>query len=211
VKRVFAKGCSLDRVAAICEQVGTSLLEVAALARTDEEVNYFLTPKQESFFASSPACFGLFKDLYGGCTVKEVARAWHLNPPQMFKILRLLEKQGLLEVLPENKLRFKIRGTIRMTHRGPLAQKVLRPQILTFLDHVDRTLENDDVCMHSAELPLNEAHLNEFVEEIHQLGAKYRAIAFRDKGLFPDKKLKSVRWLLALAPFQTNWKQYRLP
>jgi transposase-like protein len=211
VKRVFAKGCSLDRIAVICERVGTSFLEVAALAKTDEEVNYFLTPKQEAFFASFPACFGLFKDLYAGQTTKEVARTWRLNSTQLFKILRLLEKQGLLDVLSENKVRFKIRGTIRMTHRGPLAKKLLRPQILAFLDHVDRVLENEDVCMHSAEVELNETHIAEFVEEIHQLGAKYRARAFRDKSLFPKGKLKSVRWLLAFAPFQTDWQPYKLP
>ena len=73
-----------------------------------------------------------------------------------------------------------------------------------------RIIENDDVCMHSAEVELSASQLTELVEEIHELGAKYRAQAFRDKGLLPSKKLKSVRWLLVFAPYETNWRQYKM-
>ena len=96
-----------------------------------------------------------------------------------------------------------------MSHRGPLAKKILRPQIDRFLDHVDEVLENEDVCMHSAEVELADNHIPEFVEEIHALGAKYRAKAFRDKSLVATNKLRSVRWLFAFAPFQTNWRVHK--
>ena len=41
-------------------------------------------------------------------------------------------------------------------------------------------------------------------------GAKYRIRAFRDRSLFSKEKLRSVRWLFAFAPFQTDWRQYKI-
>jgi hypothetical protein len=104
----------------------------------------------------------------------------------------------------------KVAGNIRMSHRGPLARRILRPQIIHFLDHIDENLEDEDVCMHSAELELATAHIPEFVDEIHALGAKYRARAYRDKSLLAPKKLKSVRWLFAFAPFKTDWHTHKI-
>jgi hypothetical protein len=64
--------------------------------------------------------------------------------------------------------------------------------------------------MHSAEVELSHESMSEMVDEIHALGKKYRARAFRDKSLLPAKKLRSVRWLFGFAPFQTDWRQYKL-
>lgn len=210
VKRIFSSGqsCSFERLVGICEQIGVSFLEVAALARKEEEVDHILTPEQETYFAGKPTHFAIFKELYADVPQDEVMRSWKLNDAAFFRILRALEKLGLIDVLPGNKIRKRVHGNIRMTHRGPLAKKILRPQIISFLDHVDRHLENDDVCMHSAEIELAQAHLAEFVEEVHALGAKYRARAYRDKSLLPAKKLQWVRWLFCLAPYRTDWHQY---
>jgi len=210
VKRIFSKGCTLERIAQICTHLGTSFLEVAALAKTEEEVDYFLSKEQERFFSKYPALFGVFKQLHLGHPFTKVAKDFKLDPQKFFLLLRKLEDQNLLEVLPENGVRLKVKGNIRYTHRGPLAQAILRPQIIQFLDHVDRVLENEQVCMHSAEVEISETHLNEFVEEIHQLGAKYRARAYRDQNLLHVEKRTSVRWLLALAPYKTDWRQYPL-
>lgn len=211
IKRIFSSGhpCTLERIIQICDQIGVSFLDVASLAKKEVEVDYFLSATQESYFADHPAHFAIFKELYGGTAGVEVIRSWKLSPTLFFKILRKLEKLGLMDVLPGNKIRWRVRGNIRMSHRGPLAKKILRPQINLFLDHIDRVLENDDVCMHSSEIELSPTHIEEFVEEIHALGSKYRARAFRDKSLISKSKLKMVRWLFCFAPYETPWRQYK--
>lgn len=211
IKRIFSSGqtCTLDRLFEICSAIGVSFFDIAALARREDEVDYFLNPEQESYFANKPAHFAIFKEIYKGVSAEQIQKFWKLDDGRYFGILRALEKLGLIDILPENKTRMKVRGNIRMTHRGPLAKKILRPQIGDFLDHVDKTLENKDVCMHSAEVELGDMHIKDFVAEIHALGAKYRARAFRDKSLMPSKRLKSVRWLFCFAPFQTDWRKYR--
>lgn len=211
IKRIFSQGqsCTLDRLFEICEALGVSFFDIVALAKREEEVDYVLTLEQENHFAAKPAHFAILKELIRGVTAEQIKKFWELKDSDYFKILRSLEKLGLIDLLPENKVRIKIRGNIRMAHRGPLAKKILRPQINEFLNHIDRTLENKDVCMHSAETELSEAHIKEFVAEIHALGAKYRARAFRDRNLLSAKKLKSVRWLFGFAPFQTDWRQWQ--
>jgi transcriptional regulator with XRE-family HTH domain len=211
IKRWFTgQTCALESIFKICEILEISFFDLAALARQEEEVDYVLTREQELFFSKNPAFFGIFKQLQRGVLPRTIAETWRLNSPKLHSVLRSLEKQRLLEVLPHDRVRIKVRGNIRYGHQGPLAKAILRPQIEQFLDHVDTTIKDDDVCMHSAEVELSLAHINEFVEELHSIGAKYRARAFRDQSLLPLDKLKSVRWLLGFAPYETNWRQYKL-
>lgn len=211
VKRWFSgQTCTLGNIFEICEILGISFFDLVSLVKEDEEVDYHLTQEQEIFFSKKPAMFGLFKQLHRGMSLQAIISFWGLSESIFFTALRAIEKQGLIEVQPGNRVRMRVRGHIRYTHRGPLAKTILKPQIGQFLDHVDRVLENDDVCMHTAEVELSDLHIAELVEEIHGLGAKYRARAFRDQSLLPPEKLKSVRWLLAFAPYQTNWRQYPL-
>jgi transcriptional regulator with XRE-family HTH domain len=211
VKRwLLGQACSLDKIFQICQVLNISFFDLASLAGKAEEEDYFLTESQEHFFAKKPALFGIFKMIHQGMDTKKVAAFWELSAGQLYSVLRLLEKQDLLEVLPGNNIRLKTRGNLRMSHQGPFAKAVLRPHILQFLDHIDDVLENDDVCMHSAEVELSPTSISEMVDEIHALGAKYRARALRDKSSFPAESLNSVRWLFGFAPYQTNWRQYKL-
>jgi transcriptional regulator with XRE-family HTH domain len=212
VKRILggSQSCTLDRLVAICERIDVSFLDLAALARKEEEVDHVLTPAQEAYFGERPAHFAIIKALSLGATAEEIRAEFKLTDARFFKVLRALEKLGLLDVLPGSKFRLRVRGNIRWTHRGPLARRILRPQIVSFLDHVDRRLDDDDVCMHSAETEISAAHVAEFVDEIHELGAKYRARAFRDRTLLARGKLKPVRWLFAFAPYRSDWSQYRV-
>lgn len=211
IKRLFSsQNCSLQTIFKICDCVGISFYDLASLANQDQEIDYVLTNEQEKFFATNPAFFGILRSLHRGTNPKAVAERWQLTSQKFFRVLRKLEQFDLLEVLPRNQVRMKVAGNIRFQHQGPLARAILRPQILQFLDHVDVVLKNDDVCMHSAEVELSQKHIAELVEEIHALGAKYRARALRDKNLLSSDKIQSVRWLYAFAPYQTNWQQYEV-
>lgn len=211
VKRLFStQNCNLQTVFKICDLVGISFFDLAALANQEKEVDYVLSEEQEKFFAANPAMFGIFRSLHRGVSPEKLAEAWKLSSQKFFKVLRKIENYGLLEVLPSNQVRIKAVGNIRFQHKGPLARAILRPQIAQFLDHVDVFLKNRDVCMHSAEVELSKASIMELVDEIHALGAKYRARALRDKNLLSADQLQSVRWLYAFAPYETNWQQYEL-
>lgn len=211
VKRwLTGHGFSLQNIFAICDAIGVSFFDISALAKEDREIDYVLSLDQEKAFAKNPGLFGFLTQLHRGEKPKTLAKVWNLKSAELFKVLRRLEKLDVLEVLENEDVRLKIKGNIRYAHQGPLAKAILRPQISQFLGHIDATLRNKDVCYHSAEVELSENHIKELVAEIHQLGAKYRARAVRDKSLLPSKKRKSIRWLLAFAPFQTNWRQYSM-
>jgi transcriptional regulator with XRE-family HTH domain len=210
IKRILSagQGATLERIIDICQVVGISFLDVAALAKKEDEVDYYLTAAQETYFAQHVSHFAIFKALYARKSNQEIMRTWKVGTAAFFKILRSLEKLELIDILPDERVKFRITGNIRITHRGPLAKKILRPQISLFLDHIDKVIEHKDVCMHSAEVELSPAHIKEFVSEIHTLGARYRARAFKDKSLLPAKNLRWVRWLLCFAPYETRWETH---
>lgn len=211
VKRLFSsQTCTLQTLFKICDLIEVSFFDLASLAKQEREVECVLTLEQEKFFAANPAIFGIFRMLHRGIEPNVLGTQWKMTPQKLFRVLRKLEELNLLEVLPKNQVRMKVYGNIRFQHQGRLAKTILRSQTIQFLDHVDVVLKNDDVCMHSAEIELSDASISELVAEIHALGAKYRARAFRDKNLLSSDKLQSVRWLYAFAPYQTNWQQYEL-
>ncbi len=211
IKRLFSKHtCSLQTLFSICDSIEISFFDLAALAKQEPEHEYTLTNEQEVFFAANPAIFGIFRQLHRGEKPSTVAVQWKLSQAKLFRVLRKLEKLKLLEVLPENQIQMKVAGNIKFQHQGPLAKTILRAQTTQFLDHIENVLKNKDVCLHSAEVELSKLSLSELVAEIHALGSKYRARASREKSLLPADKLRSVRWLYAFAPYQTNWQQYEL-
>lgn len=211
IKRWFSGStCTLQNVFDVCAVLDISFFDLAHLARQEEELDYILTLEQEKVFAAEPALFGVLKLLQRGEVPEKIALRWRLSPSSLFRVLRRLEKLGLIDLLAGEKVRLKFRGNIRCQHQGPFARAILRPQIDLFLDHVDRVLKNKDVCMHSAELELSENSISEMVGEIHAMGAKYRARALRDKSVVPKAQLKSVRWLLSFSPYETDWSHYQL-
>ena len=118
----------------ICKTLNTSLLEVSELAiKNTQNKNYFLTTKQEAYFAKKPYDFYIFRELYKGKSTSDMKKDLSLSENQFFKILRSFENLDLLDIYPYNKIKFKISGQLRLNLTGVLFEKMVKEQNQTFL------------------------------------------------------------------------------
>lgn len=102
IKRLFSSDhVSMKHLLRICDVLNVSLLDIAAIARDVSHPEYVLNEAQDRHFAANPRHYAIFIDLYRRKPASEVRKYWNLNEHDFFKVLRDLEKLGLLDVLPK--------------------------------------------------------------------------------------------------------------
>ncbi|OUR95813.1 hypothetical protein A9Q84_15035 [Halobacteriovorax marinus] len=211
IKRIFSKyDCSLSKITQICKLLSTTLLEVSELARKSvKNKNYFLSDKQETYFSKHPFYFFVFRELYRGRSNSLIQAEYKISDKEMFKILRALEKLELLDIYPDNKVKFKISGQLRLKLEGVFFEKLIKKQNHHFLESVYKNVLKDDCCMQASELQLSKTSLAAMVQDINSLGKKYREKAYLEGSTIAKKDLTDVRWLFAFLPYKTDWESYR--
>jgi transcriptional regulator with XRE-family HTH domain len=207
IKRFFSgSSVSMKHLLAVCDFLHVQLLEAAAIARDFEHPEYVLNDAQDRYFAGHPKYYAIFIDLYRRKSVSEVKKYWSLDNRIFFKILRSFEKLQLLEVLPKNGYRFKMSGPVKVPARG-LFRRIFFEQNLSFLEYVQREIENPRHILQTSEVLLSKKNAAEFQKEFQELSRKYRSQAFIDETVLPAHLKESVRWLFAYAPYETDWRE----
>lgn len=206
IKRLFSgASVSMNHLLAICDFLQISFLEVAMMARELEHSEYVLSKEQDLFFANQVRSYALFIDLYRRKSASEVMEYWKLTDQKFFKHLREFEKIGLLEVLPHNRYRFKVSGPIKIPKDGQLIQHFYDHN-LEFLEYVQKRVMQPEVLLQTSEVFISKDHADEFLNEFQVLVKKFRSHAFMDETMLMENQKKSVRWLFAFSPYETDWR-----
>lgn len=206
VKRLFSSdNVSMKHLLSACDVLNVSLLEIAAIARDFSHSEYILNDTQDRFFAASPRHYAIFIDLYRRKPASEVKKYWHLSERDFFKILRDLEKLGLLDVHPKNDYRFKMTGPVRVPKQGKLI-KLFHAHNIEFLEYVQANAERSEHFLQTSEVLLSKEHAAALLNELQEIAKKVRSQSFVDETTLPASQKESVRWLFAFAPYETDWR-----
>jgi transcriptional regulator with XRE-family HTH domain len=185
VKRFFAGHMgSFHHAYAIAEAIGTTLLDAAALAKTMRPPETTLTLEQDAFFAAKPGRYPLFIELYRRRPRAEVLRDWNLSEEKLFRFLRDCERQGLLDLLPGAKIRFRSEGPLLMNPKGKLRESFLAEN-LKFLEFAQSSAA---ATVKASEVLLTPKHAEEMKAEFGALITKWRAQAHSDETLLSKSK-----------------------
>jgi hypothetical protein len=208
VKRIFSNyDCSISRLAIICRIINMSILELSEFTmKNSQDQNYFLSEAQEMYFSKKPFHFFIFKELKQGKKFKGIMIEHELKKNELEKILLNLDKLNLIILHPENKVQLLVKGLIRPNLEGKFFNTILKNQNLNFLETVYKNIKQSDCCFQSSEVQLSKKSHTEMVNDINELGRKYREKAFIESKTFPNEKLVNVRWLFAFLPYVTKWK-----
>jgi DNA-binding Xre family transcriptional regulator len=121
VKRIFAgHDCKVSRLLEICDILEVPLADVLHRAeRTSEEASV-LPVATEARLAAEPSLFFLFILLREPIPQQEIEQRFALSGEDMFRLGRELEKLGLAEVHPGNRIRITRKEPFRFRPDGPL-------------------------------------------------------------------------------------------
>ncbi|RZA09795.1 MAG: XRE family transcriptional regulator [Proteobacteria bacterium] len=131
---VKGEGISLQEWLKLLTLIGVSLPELLERAGAAGSAHFTYTPSQEEALASTRGLLAYLDLLLGGKTPAAIAKAHALSNAVTSQYLAKLEKVGLIEWLPKDKVRLLIKGEPRWNPAGPLAKKFRRQTLRELTD-----------------------------------------------------------------------------
>lgn len=126
VKKVLtAQDCSLSRLNELCAAVGVSLPDLMAEIKEEAPRSFRFTSKQENFLLANRKCFLVYwKLVYEEWPLPEIRQKYHFTEAALFKILRSLDQIGLIELLPDGKVKYPDMSMVLWESEGALVDMV---------------------------------------------------------------------------------------
>ncbi|HLE11514.1 MAG: hypothetical protein A2504_05855 [Bdellovibrionales bacterium RIFOXYD12_FULL_39_22] len=203
LKNMFhANNMSIDRLLEICQLADISFPDLVNLANKEDANDFSFNILQETFFAKNPHYYYFFREcFFEKKDLEQIKKEYKLSDKSVLKYILGLEKLGLLEVHPGNRLRFLVYGKLRWLHNGPWMKRFY-PEFMKKI--VQLQLENLDNENFRTDFPgfftLPQRTYEDFGREIQELEIKYREIAFRDSLLSSHEEFVPVTWIFSMIP-----------
>lgn len=209
VKRIFnSKDGSLGKIQNLCDWLDIKFEDLVSLSLEDNSDDpYILTQGQEAFFLKNPGALQVFIELYEyGQTPEEIRLHYGLTKKSISKYLFDLERIGLLEVHPQNIIKFKFNGFFTVSDKGQLAKIILKKSMESATEYVLKTLGSNrkDSSVVSTftigELLFTKETAREMIKDYNAVTKKLYATSSREMRLYPKKELVPFQYQLGLIP-----------
>lgn len=135
VKRVMSSDeVSLARIESACRLMELPLGDFFQQVNFTKEAGlFYLSAEQEARLARDPEALNYFLLLYEGRSPSELVREYSINAEKNMRLLNQLEKWGLIELHPQNRIKRKYLGNLRFRKNGPLGkhlESIVRTEFL---------------------------------------------------------------------------------
>ena len=201
IKRLFKdKDCSLSRLSEVCNAINISLYDLLEVAREYSEPMARLSNEQESYLASHPSHFYFLFFLTSGYDLDTIQQHYQLTDIVLFRYLRDLDCQGLIELSVNNQFRLRVEGKLLMRLNSKLA-KLVRERNHAFLDHALNHHNDATTWFSSSFRFMSPDTLNAMHADMEELMRQYRKAAYQDEAILPKERLLPVKWSTIAAPF----------
>jgi len=123
VKRVFATGSfTLERLDRICELIGIEITDLARMVRQEGEKPAQLLWDQEEQVVADPKLLLVAVHAINHWTFDEIVATYTLSKAECVGLLTRLDKLGIIDLLPDNKIRVRVAQNFSWLPGGPIQQ-----------------------------------------------------------------------------------------
>ncbi len=134
VKRLFSeKTFTLQRLDEACRFLELDLFELARLARGEAEEVRELSLAQETLLAADRKLLAVFYLLLNQHAAADILRDYVLSEPELVRLMIRLDRAGLIELLPGNRVRLRVSRQLRHRPQGPLRKTLGEAMVSDFL------------------------------------------------------------------------------
>ncbi len=121
VKRLFSQeDLSIQRLDSICEMLGIDLSMLTNHNRGDSRTIELMSEEQERKIVQDEKMLTVSFLVYHGWTFEEILKYFRFTEPELIGKLTLLDKLGLIELLPKNRIRLKVAHNLSWRKGGPV-------------------------------------------------------------------------------------------
>lgn len=199
IKRLFSeRSFSLERLEQVCRMMDMSFSDLARLNDLKyAERQTVLSPGQEAALAGDAILLSYFYLLLNGWKIARIAKRFDLDEPRQIRLLVRLDRLGLIELQPGNRVRLLTARRIQWRRDGPVRRLYEREVKQAFLH--DAFAENTaHFGFESAELAPESARL--LKRRLNRLTREFDELAEMDVNLGPGEK-RGYGLMVALRPW----------
>lgn len=198
IKRMLSRGrMTLEQLLQLAEIANVDLAELARHAKGGRQAPRQLTIEQERALAADTRLLLLFHLLMAGRSVADIAQEFELRGPECTLLLARLDRLGMIEWLPGDRVRLRIAPDFSWRTDGPIRRRY-GPQVVREFLH-DR-FEGERALLRFEVRELSDASIDVVRRKLQRLATEITELAELDAELPGDRK-HSVGVALALRPW----------
>lgn len=167
VKRIFAmEAMSLERLEQISLMAGKDIADLVFQMDVEQRKLHELTDEQEKELVKEPKRLLVAHLVLNGWQFEDILKNYYFEKPELIHHLANLDKLGLLELLPQNRIKLLISPHFSWRRDGPIQQLFLKHlQEDYFHSHFSET--NESLRIMAGMLSENSAKvMNDKIEEL---------------------------------------------
>ncbi len=200
-RRLAGSGLTIPFVEALADLVDLTLPELFELANADIDTRIRrLTLEQENALHADVRLGFIFSRLQLGWSSQEIQNECRIPEVRLITYLVQLEKLGLIDLFPGNRVRLKTAREIDWRKHGPMWHSVDRylKDILTMTDSDDM-----DLSRRIAVVRLSPSSISQIDQLFHYVQTEIRSLAQNDRRIPTDEKTWYAL-LLGARPFKMD-------
>jgi transcriptional regulator with XRE-family HTH domain len=121
VKRIFStERLSLERLEEICALMGLAISDLLDLTRNAERRITELSEEQEHELVGNPKTLLVAILAISHWTASKILETYQLSNAELVKILARLDKMGVIELLPDNRIKVRLARNFNWRKAGPI-------------------------------------------------------------------------------------------
>ncbi len=202
LKKTFqAKDASFAKLNQICGILGVRLVDVLHMESHWAPDVLTFTPQQEEFLLDDEQALDVFFLIaYDGLSLAETQEKLELDRSTITKIVRKLDRLGLVEWMPSDEVRFPRDGIVLWEDKGELVEHVKRTwSVETLLDCVNTAAEKPKNSFHMKYLKLSEQSHAELQDAVRSLFEEYQRKSRREMFLHGHRNLRGTKIVCAIS------------
>jgi len=209
VKRLFAKAeLSLERLEQLCDWIDVDIAEVVELAQSVQPLVTELTPAQERELLKDPALLLIAFLALNHWKEAEILHTYRITKPQLTLLLVRLERLGLIELMPFDRIKLRTARNFAWRKDGPI-QRFFSEQVLP--EFLASRFSDSGERLHFVGGLMSRASMHKLNDALEALARQVDALVEADLGL-PTGERHSVSVLAAVRPWEfSRFTELRRP
>lgn len=206
IKQLMNKGSfTTERLESIGQFFGLTLIEFLEMANKQISKPFEITLEQEEILFTYPISIKILFLFGVGFSLLKAKKSMNIEELRFNKALKVLDKAGLVEILPYGQIRVKARGPFRLNKNGPI-EKSLRPRYIDLLKEQIIFGPAPDTYQRTFEMYFTESLFTQLKDDINKLLERYSHMTRLEAGSSDGVELFPVTGLMFLKPFD-GWKE----
>jgi len=202
VKRIFSEETfTLQRLEEVCAVLEIDFFELAKLARGAAATVDEMTVEQEKALAADRHLLGVFYLLFNDWQPDDIHARYKLTRAEVLKLVLRLEKLGLVDLLPKDRVRLRVPKTLRLRRDGPVRARH-GPEIVA--SFVDGDFDKAGGLFRFEVRELSKASVALLMRRLERLAAEFNEMAELDSYL-PSGERHTIGMALGIRPYVVSF------